>query len=229
MSTKHLLVVIGLAVFVLALLVIGFNALNDYEVLNKGRLLSYSEGFIYEILVFGKYAVYVEPEIRLTDDVFNAAILLGIAYISLTFGVLIYLQERPVFSRSFRFFATMSAGMFYLAADELLGIHESLGHNLQFLTRIPGVGRPDDFIITLYVAGGLAYLYCFRSVILQVRRSIKYFIAGFAVLVLAAIADLATLRFEEPLEIVASILFLSGVVSMGLHIMAIEEKKRMKK
>ena len=226
MSTRNIVVFIGLSVIVLALLLIGFGALNDYEVLNKGQLLSYSRGYIYEILVFGKYTVYVEPEIRLTSDVFNAAILLGIAYISLTFGAVLYHRERPAFSRPLAFLVTLSAGMFYLAADELLGIHESLGHNLQFLARIPGVGRPDDFIIALYAVGALFYLYFFRSVLSQVSRAFRYFIASAAALTLAAMADLATLRFEEPLEILASILLLAGVISLGLHFVISEEKEK---
>jgi hypothetical protein len=199
------------------MLILAYVALNDYQVVSKGQILPYTKGFIYEILVAGKYTIYVEPEIRLRGDVFNAAILVGVAYISMTFGSITYVREKPRISQLFLFFVVMSVGMFYLAADELLGIHESIGHNMQFLMALPGVSHPDDPIIAAYGVGALVFLYCFRSVLLQMRRSLRYFGLAIVFFVVAAVADLATLRFEEVAEIVSGIFILIGIVSFGLE------------
>ncbi len=221
---KVVAVVIGLAIVLLALVVLGYFALHDYQVLNKGQILPYTRGYIYEIQVFGKYSIFVEPEVYLSSDVFNAAIMLGVAYISLTFGTLLYRRERPRVSKELVFFATLSFAMFYLSADELFGIHESLGHNLRYLAKIPGVSRPDDFIIALYGVGALIYLFVFRGVFLSARRSFRYFGAALAMFIVAALLDLAALRFEEVIEVIASVLFLAGVLSLGYQVMEPEKK-----
>ena len=159
---------------------------------------------------------------------FNAAILLGVAYISMTFGSIIYLREKPSVSQRFLFFVAMSVGMFYLAADELLGIHESIGHNLQFLMALPGVSRPDDLIIATYGIGPLVFLYYFRSILLQMRRSLRYFGLAFIFFLVAAIADLATLGFEEFAEIIAGVLILVGIMSFGMAALQESETGREK-
>ena len=224
MNSKIKLLALGLMVIMLAIAALGFFALQDYQVVNKGQILPYTQGYIYEILVFGKYSIFVEPEVYLSSDVFNAAIMLGVAYISLTFGTLLFRRERPVVSKEFLFFASMSFAMFYLAADELFGIHESLGHNLRFLAKIPGVSRPDDFIIGMYGVGALAYLYIFRGVFLRARRSFRYFGVALSLFMVSALLDLATMRFEEVVEVAASVLFLSGVLSLGFQVMELDEK-----
>jgi len=224
MNAKFKVLALGLIVIMLAVAALGFFALQDYQVVNKGQILPYTRGHIYEILVFGKYSIFVEPEVYLSSDVFNAIIMLGVAYISLTFGTLVFRRERPVVSKEFLFFASMSVAMFYLAADELFGIHESLGHNLRFLAKIPGVSRPDDFIIGMYGVGALIYLYIFRGVFLSARRSFRYFGAALSLFIVAAFLDLTTLRFEEVVEVAASVLFLSGVLSLGFQVMEIDKR-----
>ena len=216
MKYRRVLILSGITIVVLTMAVIAYMVLNDYQVLNKGKILPYTNGYIYEILIAGKYTIYVEPEIRLRGDVFNAAILLGVAYISMTFGSIIYLREKPNVSQRFLFFVAMSVGMFYLAADELLGIHESIGHNMQFLMALPGVSHPDDLIIATYGIGAMVFLYYFRSILLQSRRSLKYFGLALIFFVVAAIADLATYRYEEIAEIIAGILILVGIMSFGM-------------
>jgi hypothetical protein len=218
MNNKQILILSGILVVVLGMATFAYMFLHDYQVLNKGQILPYTDGYIYEILIADKYRIYIEPEIRLRSDVLNAAILLGVAYISMTFGSIIYLREKPSITQRFLFFVVMSVGMFYLAADELLGIHESIGHNLQFLMSLPGLSHPDDLIIAAYGIGALVFLYYFRSVLVQMRRSLRYFVLAFVFFVVAAISDLATLGFfEEIAEVISGILILAGIVSFGLE------------
>ena len=183
--------------------------------MNKGNILPYTTGYIYELQILGKYRFYVEPEVRLTSDVVNAIILLGIAYISVTFASIVHALEGPGISSRLQFFVTMSVGTFYLAADELFGIHESLGHNMQFLLEIPGVHRPDDLIIAAYTIPALAFLYYFRSILLKARRPLLFFSAAVLLFVMAAIADSAASGIEEIAEIFVGILLLSGTISLG--------------
>ncbi|CAA9472139.1 MAG: hypothetical protein AVDCRST_MAG69-167, partial [uncultured Solirubrobacteraceae bacterium] len=47
-------------------------------------------------------------------------------------------------------FAWAGAGAAFLAADDLLAAHETLGHNLGFLAALPLIDHPDDLIVGLY-------------------------------------------------------------------------------
>ncbi len=216
MKNAHLIYLVGLGAAALALVLVAYLALTNYEVVEKGKILPYTNGYVYRILIADKYTVFVEPEIRLRSDVFNAAILIGVAYISLTFAAILHVQQSIYTHRHFAFFVLMSAGMFFLAADELLGIHESIGHNVQFLTKIPGISRPDDLIIALYAIVAILFLFSFRSLFSDARRPLQYFSAALGVFVVAAVADLATIPFEEIIELVAGTLILAGIISFGL-------------
>lgn len=63
--------------------------LEDYEVVEKGQLLSHTGGLVYKIRIFGRYRLFVEPDHHLDKDTLNGFILVGIAFISLTFGVVL--------------------------------------------------------------------------------------------------------------------------------------------
>lgn len=216
MTRSHILVLSAISVLILATVIVCFWALNNYEVLNKGQILPYTDGFVYEILIAGKYSIYVEPEIRLRPDVFNATLLVGAAYISLTFAAIVFRFERPDLSEQLFFFLMMSIGMFYLSADELIGIHESIGHNMQFLMMLPGVERPDDLILASYGLFCLVFLFRFRGVLYRFKRSAKYFGLAFLFFVVAAIGDLAALGIEEISEVVSGAFVLAGVISCGI-------------
>jgi len=220
---KQVLFLSLVSIAIISMAILAFWALNNYQVVNKGQILPYTEGFIYEILIAGKYTIYVEPEIRPRSDVFNAAILLGVAYISMTFSAIVFQRNNKPTSQRFWFFVTMSAGMFYLAADELFGIHESIGHNLQFLMTLPGLSHPDDLIVAAYGVFALIYLFYFRSTLLQMRRSLKYFGLAFLFFLVAAIADLATIGYEEIYEIISGVFILAGIVSFGLESLQVSE------
>ncbi len=86
-------VILGLIVTVLIAFV-GLM-LKNYEVLEKGQLLDYTNGLIYKVRIFDKYTFFVELERhRLDRDVFNSYLLSGIAFISLTYAFLLFQFKR---------------------------------------------------------------------------------------------------------------------------------------
>ena len=193
---------------------------GDYEVIEKGQLLEYSRGMIYHIRLFGELDLYVEPEVRPTDDVLVSIVLFGIGFIAVTFAFLEYGNRRRDEERVFLFFVVLATGAFYLASDELFGIHESLGHNLPFLGRIPGVRRPDDVIIALYGIPALFFVVYFRRLLLNARGSFPYFLAAVVLFFLAAASDIFTLgKVEEILEVLSVFAILYGTLSFGRSVL----------
>jgi len=117
------------AVLLLAPLAGFLSLLENYEVLEKGRLLSHTGGTVYKIRFFGAFDLFVEPDHQLDKDTLNAFILVGVAFISLTFAFLLAWLKGSNRRDIVRFNILMFLGMSWLAADELLGIHETVGHN----------------------------------------------------------------------------------------------------
>ncbi|MBT8138076.1 MAG: hypothetical protein KJO54_13760 [Gammaproteobacteria bacterium] len=204
---------LALAAFVAGIVAL-LVAMNNYEVIDKGRLLPYTSGFIYQIRFFDQFNVFVELENRIRPDLLNVYFLLGVAFIALTYAVLMqsFAQRLEMWM-----FALMFVGMSYLAADEWVGIHETIGHNMQFLTALPFIKRPDDMIVLLYALPAGLYLLFFWRSILAARWASALMVAAFCSFVLAALADVAAIPAEEPLELLASALIVASVLVLGLH------------
>ena len=194
---------------------------ENYEVIQKGELLDYtSGGTIYQVRFFDEFDIYLEPEVRPSDDVLVSIVLFGIGFIALTFAFLQYHNRRKAGDRVLPFFVILSVGAMYLASDELFGIHESLGHNMQFLMLIPGVHRPDDMVIASYGFFALAFLVYFRKVLLKARGTIKYFVAAMLLFILAAASDLVAIgKIEEILEVLCVFVILFGTLAFGRSVL----------
>lgn len=201
--------------------VLAVHLLADYEVLAKGPLLPHvGDGTVYEVRFGGWLTLYVDPEIhpRHYPDLLNGYLLTGVAFVCLTFAVILRSSGDRPGRTGFRFFVVAFAGFSYLVADELLGIHESIGHNMQFLLRLPLVQRPDDvLILAMAIPAGIVLVY-FRSLILASRRATIAFAAAALGLVLAGISDVLALPIEKPLEILTSVCLLVAMLSLGLHL-----------
>ena len=204
---------------VLAVVAFGVACLRTGEVVDKGELLPYVKGYtIYKIRVLDRYEFFVEPDYRLRGDAINTYILVGIAFISLTFAVVFRILPTASTGMAGRFFICMFIGTNYLAADEFLGIHETLGHNMQFLTAIvPFDCRPDVVIILLYGIPALLFLFFFRKTLLASKAAIFFFVAAVAMFGVGAVSDALKLPIEEICEIISSICIISGVLSLGVH------------
>jgi len=218
-KTGALLIAGVLAVFVINVV------FENYEVIQKGELLEYtSGGTIYQVRLFDKFDFYAEPEVRPSDDVLVSVVLFGIAFIALTFAFLEYHRRRQSENKVFPFFVVLFAGAIYLASDELFGIHESLGHNMQFLMRIPGIHRPDDVIVASYGFFALAFIVYFRNVLLKARGTLRYFVAAFVLFLLAAASDIVAIgKIEEILEVLCVFVILYGTLAIGRSVFLDDE------
>lgn len=200
--TRRRYFVLGLIVAVV--IVLAAVAAGTAEVLEKGRLLDYSEGTIYKLEVLGGVTVYVEPDIKPSPDLLNGGLLLIVAGMS-ALAALLCRGENAWFA------AVTGVASAALAVDELTGVHESIGHNLRWLAEMPGVERPDDAIIALYGLVALLYAWRFRRILLGSRAALIAGALSFGTFVLAAGMDLVGAGLEEPLEVVATLAALAAV------------------
>lgn len=211
---------LSLGVLVLAFLAwFALKVLGSIEVVDKGELLPYVSGYtIWKIRILDRFEFFVEPDYRFSRDAFNTYILVGVGFISLTFATLLKRSPKPIEGKRIALFITMFFGANYLAADEFLGIHETLGHNMQFLTSlVPFTERPDDIIILSYLVPATLFLAVFFKIIIESKKATALLIAGLGVFGMAALDEFLHTGLEEFLEVGACILIISGVMTLGLH------------
>jgi hypothetical protein len=224
MRTSRILVLAGCGLVALVVLYFALEAVRTVEVVDKGELLPYVEGYtIWKIRILDRFELFVEPDYRFTRDAFNTYVLVGVAFISLTFAVLLKTLGNTARSRTVLFFSLMFLGANYLAADEFLGLHETLGHNMQFLSRwIPISERPDDIIFLLYLVPTVAFLAFFRKTLLVSRTATAAFVAAVFFFGLGAAADTLRLSIEEVCEMITAVFIICAVFCLGLHYLRVE-------
>ena len=112
-------------------------------------------------------------------------------------------------------FAIAAAGALFLAGDDLLALHETVGDNLGFLASVPGIGQPDDVVMGIYAL--LVIGFCFHHRGLAPSRTparTAWLVA--AVLGAAAIVlDMLPIDYtrpEEGLKILCPLGLLAGAV-----------------
>ncbi|MEA2403206.1 MAG: hypothetical protein QOK00_3609 [Thermoleophilaceae bacterium] len=195
-----------------------------YEIVEKGRgppLVPYEgTGLIYKVRVLDVFDVYADAESRPSPDKLSSTGLVAAA--SMALMTLLLLRAALGDARRRRFYALAAAGLAYLAADELFAIHETLGHNLQFLADLPGVERPDDVVFLSYSVPLAIFAWAFRDILLANRRAVQLFAVGTGFFLVAAAADLAGVSIDEPAEVVAAICLLSGLVLITAEILTQE-------
>ncbi len=215
---RYLIPLAAALIVVVAGIAFGVACARTAEVVDEGELLPYVQGYsIYKVRVLDRYEFFVEPDYKPRRDAINSYVLVGIAFISLTFAVIIRVFPTSTASGAFRFFVCLFFGTNYLAADEFLGIHESLGHNMQFLTTLfPFAGHPDDVIIMLYGIPALLFVWWFRKTLVASKAAVLLFGAALGAFGLAAISDSLVLPIEELCEMTSSICLLAGVLTLGI-------------
>jgi hypothetical protein len=184
---------------------------STYEVQGDAAV-PYDAGKVKEVRVLDAVTVYVDGEPKP-----GATVLGGIALIVLgtaAFMTAAALRIAAARRRLALFYLIAALGLGYAGLDELFAIHESIGHNLRFLADIPGVSRPDDLVIAMYLVPALAFAYVFRDEFLSDRRAAMALACGIGFFALSTVADLTSLRAEEWLELVAGIWIAAGLVLM---------------
>lgn len=196
--------------------------LGSYEVLEKGQLFDYSAGTQYKLRLGGWLTLYVEPDINTRHwypDLINAYLMIGIAFAALTFGLILRRSGQDSRSRGLQLLAIMFVGFTFLVADELMGIHESIGHNLQFLRRLPLVKRPDDVVMMAYAIPAGLVVYYFRATLFAYRGARNAFLLALAGIVVYGFSDLRSWPIEDPLKVLTSLCVLVGVFVLGLNLL----------
>lgn len=191
---------------VVGLLVLAGLAARSAAVVDKGLLLDYTQGTIYQLEVFG-VRFYLEPETSPSLDWFNAAALFAVAG---TAALTWLVMRGRTAGRDARFYLLVALGTAWLGFDELIGLHESIGHNAQWLGDLPGVGHPDDAIVAAYGVAALAFVVLYRRTLLQRRATLLWWVGALVCFGLAVVGDTLSLPVEEPLELAAT-----GAVVIG--------------
>src|SRR5919107_4463461 len=221
---RRLVAASAAAVVVLALAGLASQASSFYDVLDKGRgepLVPYEgTGVIYKIRVLDLVNVYADEESRPSPDKLSSAGLVAAASMSLMTLLLLGAVAAP--DRLRRFYACATAGLAFLAFDELFAFHETLGHNLRFLADLPGVERPDDIVFFLYSVPLAAFAWSFRDVLLSNRNALGLFAVGTVFFAISAAADLAGVGIDEPAEVVASLCLFAGLAVITVAVLRTE-------
>lgn len=190
----------------------GFIALRaNLAFVREGDLFGF--GTVDEFELFGRFTVYRDPEVLTQMDLLNGYLLMAIA--SMSFFVALLLSASDRVERRFVFFVVTALGAAFLAADEVLGLHETLGANLRFLAQLPGIRHPDDAVFAAYALPVAVFVYCFRTIFASSRRALGVLALGGGLYVLAAVMDVTAVAFEEYVETLASFVLLIGFVSLG--------------
>lgn len=115
-----------------------------------------------------------------------------------------------------RAFLTAGWGALFLAADDLLSVHETIGHNLPGLARLPLVDHPDDVVLAAYAGVVAAFLWRHRALLSGGSRR-SWMVAGVAA-GLALAHDVLPLHFrllEEGLEVLAGVALVIAVAGVA--------------
>lgn len=210
--------VTAVAFIVIAVAALAALVAANFEVVAKGQLLPYTKGRIYELRFFDAFNIYVEPEHKPTRDALTAYFLTGISFMSLAFALLLHRFDAV---RPRNMFAVLFAGASFLAADEYLGLHESLGHNMQFLRALPGVTRPDDLIVASYLLPAALFGLVFLRELSRSRRGLWFVGAAFGLVLIGVVADMFSLPGEEAFELLGAGALVMAVAELGVtHVMA---------
>lgn len=191
-------------------------ALVTAEVVARGKLVPSGGEGVRRVRVWGAIEFYISSETaRPSIDLVTTIALVALAS-AIGFACVVLLVS-GVRSRLTRCLALVFAGAAYLAADELLAIHESVGHNLQFLRNFPGVKRPDDVVFAAYALPAGAFLWRFRDVLASVRTARLLFAAGTALALLAVVFDLlsAPTGLEDGVEVLAASFLGGGFICLA--------------
>jgi hypothetical protein len=215
-----LVVAAALTVLVLAAVVAVAPSLYEVEARGKGPpLVPYeSSGVVYKVRVLDRFSVYGDSESRPNFDKLSSVALVAAASMSLM--ALLLLKASGGNARVRRFYGFLTVALAFLAADELLGLHETVGHNLGFLADLPGVDRPDDVVFVSYGVVLAALAWPFRDILLANRRATLMFAGGAALFALAAAGDLTGVAVDEPAEALSAACLGGGLVLLTADLLA---------
>jgi len=215
-SPRVLILALVLALALMGVVFLVTAASSLYEVEAEGRhLLPYQTGDVYRVKVLDTVTIYADGESRPAPSMIQGAFLVALATAAfMTFFFLRRARARP---KVVQFYLVASAGLAFVAFDELFALHETVGHNVRWLADLPGVERPDDVLVLLY-AIPLAYCaYRFRDVLTESRRAMWLLGTGLGFFAIAVFADMTSAPLEEGFEFLSVAAIMAGFVTLFLH------------
>jgi hypothetical protein len=198
--TKLALAAVVVLIGALAVLVSGRSVPGLIDVVDKGTHVLPVDYPGAEIRVLGTFTLLIDLD---RGDSFDA--LTGIALTAVSTAALLAslaLSRIGGSERLARFYLIAGGATGWLALDELLALHETIGHNLRPL--LPGVDKPDDLILAIYLVLAVAILFVFRRELLRDKVSRALMAAAAAGFGTAMALDILAITGEEPLEVVAA-------------------------
>ncbi len=184
------------------------------DVVEEGQILSYTPANAERISTVVGVELIVQNEPPNRVDSLTAAMLIAIAMI----GALLFLALPGARPKVQWFYSLLGLGAALLAVDEILGAHEAIGANMQFLGDLPGVNSPEDVVFGLYLLPALAFLIFFREKLASTTVSRWAITTGLLLFIAAAMLDVLDAIMDEQLVEAASIAaLLVGFTSIALH------------
>ena len=199
-----------------ALLVAGVAVLREAPVVAEGRLLDFlpPDYSIQRVRLAGIEA-YVDTSLGRSDIATSAVLITLAAFLA---WVASTLRRRG--DPSARPFAIAAAFSLFLVFDDMLAVHETVGHNLAFLTDLPGVDHPDDVIMGLYALAAAWFCWRHRGLAPAGSRARHAWLVAAALGTAAVLLDMLPVdstRPEEGLEVLCALAMLAGAVLTARH------------
>jgi hypothetical protein len=199
---------------------LGVALLRRAPVIAHGHLLSFlpPDYVVYRVRVAG-IELYVDKSFG-RGDIVTSTFLIGLAAYALWLAWT--LRRRGVLT--FRPLLIAAGGALFLAGDDLLSLHETIGHNLGFLTSVPGVDHPDDVIMGFYALMVTVFCWCHRHLAPAGSRARAIWLVAAVLGATAEILDMlpidSTRHVEEGLEALSAIGLFMGAVATGRLLLA---------
>jgi hypothetical protein len=188
--------------------------LRNAPVVAEGRLLDFlPPGYsVTQVRVAG-LELYVDTSLG-RSDIATSTVLVALAI----YLAYVALQLRRKGDREAGTFAAAAAGALFLAGDDLLALHETVGHNLGFLASLPGVDHPDDAIMGIYALIAVGFCFRHRDLAPAGTRARTAWLTAAVLGATAIVLDMLPIdntRPEEGLEVLCALGLLAGAVLTG--------------
>jgi hypothetical protein len=200
------LVLIGLAALAIALLTPVTTVSDNAVVDGNAGYFKYDLG--------GRLTISADQQIRrpvIDPDAFVAIPLVFLAALALATKLLLSAVPGVAGNSFGRFLTVCSVGSAAFAADELCGIHETVGANAVWLSDIPGMDAPDNIFIVLYAVAVAVLAWRYWDVIKQSRVGLAICLAGATLAAVAVAMEVMSYHLEETIEIPAAIVLVLGL------------------
>jgi hypothetical protein len=190
---------------------VGVVILRNAPVIAEGRLLDFlpPDYTVEQVRVAG-LELYVDTSIG-RSDIATSTVLVVLA----VFLVHVALELRRRGASDAGTFAIAAAGALFLAGDDLLALHETVGHNLGFLTSVPGVDHPDDAVMGIYALLVIGFCFHHRELAPAGTSARTAWLAAAVLGGTSIVLDMLPIDYtrpEEGLEVLCAVGLLAGAV-----------------